>query len=363
MTNFFDSPDQFVMYFSRKDIFALLVSTFVIGTGYLLFTAFHLSSKSSIMSKRRSAGSYVFHAEKPSFVFNTSNVMPETVTKQQEPHLMRVTPPRLPPDLKDLTVIYYIVPKCGSRTLFYLMGQLKQSNPYLRDVLALTSAEKVTRDERTKYVPKFVMQAKKPAFLYVDTHFVNVKYPKNVMYVSIVRDPLQRFLSQFSFHNSGDNLTAPQEDRDWVRDKKTALDECVEQERQICSGRWLGRAIHSRFCGTGVICYQTCRKNLKQGKRNLLQKYHVVGMLEEFEDFLLVLERLVPSLFTGILDLYRQPSTKEFLAKVKTAEKVSPSEDTQVKLKEYLQKDYEFYNAVKSKFYKLKEKLGIPSNI
>lgn len=94
----------------------------------------------------------------------------------------------------------------------------------------------------------------------------------------------------------------------------------------------------------------------------MLQKYHVVGMLEEFEDFLSVLERLVPSLFEGILDLYKHPSTKEFMSRVKTAEKVKPSEETRQKLRGFLQRDFEFYQAVKSKFYKLKEKLGLSSN-
>ncbi|PIK56212.1 putative uronyl 2-sulfotransferase [Apostichopus japonicus] len=175
--------------------------------------------------------------------------------------------PPLPTALRDLTVIYYMVPLCGSRTFSYLIGQLKKINPNWQDVLALTSAESDVRVERTKEVPKFVMEAKKPAFLYVDTHFVNFKRPGNIMYISIVRDPMERFLSQFSFHISGDNLTAPQNDRDWVKTKESALDQCIEQERHICSGRWLGRAMHSRFCGTGIVCYQTCRQNFEQGKR------------------------------------------------------------------------------------------------
>ena len=350
----------------RRIVLALTAMTLSIGSGFWIFSVFRLSSGGAMTSNVRlveanyhgnSAGNIqkdeIFKRKDVSTLQTSAKadfINMSSAIKQHKP---------LPSALKDLTVIYYMVPKCGSRTFFYLMGELKKTNPNLQDVVALTSAETEVRNERTKDVPKFVAEAKKPAFLYVDTHFVNMKNTRNVMYISIVRDPLERYLSQFSFHIAGDNMTAPQTDREWVKTKQSALDQCVEQERQICSGRWLGRAMHSRFCGTGIVCYQTCRKNFLQGKRNMLQKYNVVGMLEKFEDFLLVLERLVPSIFEGILDLYRLPATKEFMAKVKTAEKVKPSEETLQKLKGFLQRDFEFYQAVKTKFHKLKQQLGI----
>ena len=46
---------------------------------------------------------------------------------------------------------------------------------------------------------------------------------------------------------------------------------------------------------------------LQQAKINVMLNYLVVGVTEEFQDFLSVLEKLLPDFFTGVLDLYKAP--------------------------------------------------------
>ena len=46
---------------------------------------------------------------------------------------------------------------------------------------------------------------------------------------------------------------------------------------------------------------------LKQAKINVMLNYLVVGVTEEFQDFLSVLEKLLPDFFTGVLQLYKAP--------------------------------------------------------
>lgn len=51
---------------------------------------------------------------------------------------------------------------------------------------------------------------------------------------------------------------------------------------------------------------------LERAKQNVLENYLLVGILEELEDVLLLLERLLPHYFTGVLNIYKSPGTLVF---------------------------------------------------
>lgn len=46
---------------------------------------------------------------------------------------------------------------------------------------------------------------------------------------------------------------------------------------------------------------------LERAKQNVLENYLLVGILEELEDVLLLLERLLPHYFTGVINIYKSP--------------------------------------------------------
>lgn len=46
---------------------------------------------------------------------------------------------------------------------------------------------------------------------------------------------------------------------------------------------------------------------LERAKQNVLENYLLVGVLEELEDVLLMLERLLPHYFSGVLNIYKSP--------------------------------------------------------
>lgn len=46
---------------------------------------------------------------------------------------------------------------------------------------------------------------------------------------------------------------------------------------------------------------------LERAKQNVQENYLLVGVLEELEDVLLLLERLLPHYFTGVLNIYKSP--------------------------------------------------------
>lgn len=46
---------------------------------------------------------------------------------------------------------------------------------------------------------------------------------------------------------------------------------------------------------------------LERAKKNVLENFLLVGILEELEDVLLLLERLLPHFFSDVLSIYKSP--------------------------------------------------------
>lgn len=51
---------------------------------------------------------------------------------------------------------------------------------------------------------------------------------------------------------------------------------------------------------------------LEKAKQNVLEHYLLVGVLEELEDVLLLLERLLPHFFFDVLNIYKSPGGSSF---------------------------------------------------
>ena len=56
---------------------------------------------------------------------------------------------------------------------------------------------------------------------------------------------------------------------------------------------------------------QPSQQALNQAKINVIKNYLVVGITSEFEDFLSVLEKLLPEFFTGASEIYKQPGNSD----------------------------------------------------
>lgn len=61
-----------------------------------------------------------------------------------------------------------------------------------------------------------------------------------------------------------------------------------------------------------ILTYSVCHREpglwaLERAKQNVLENYLIVGILEELEDVLLMLERLLPHYFSGVLNIYKSP--------------------------------------------------------
>lgn len=122
---------------------------------------------------------------------------------------------------------------------------------------------------------------------------------------------------------------------------------------------------------------------LERAKQNVLENYLLVGILEELEDVLLLLERLLPHYFSGVLNIYKTPGGcpgwiswgwssliyvcflfldyKKMGNLTGTVRKHTPSLEALQVLYHRMRYEYEFYNFIRDQFHLMKKKIGLRS--
>ncbi|RMX54569.1 hypothetical protein pdam_00004589 [Pocillopora damicornis] len=141
--------------------------------------------------------------------------------------------------------------------------------------------------------------------------------------------------------------------------REQTFDECVKNEMKECVDPQRILYIIPYFCGHEAFCRRPTELALRQAKINVIKNYLVVGVTEELEDFLFVLERLLPEFFSGVLNIYRTPddNLNSKMTSTKTVNKIGPSPEVQQIMKKHLQLEYDFYEFVKERFHRLKAEL------
>lgn len=130
---------------------------------------------------------------------------------------------------------------------------------------------------------------------------------------------------------------------------------------------------------------------LERAKQNVLENYLLVGILEELEDVLLLLERLLPHYFSGVLNIYKTPGGCRLYSRFKilqlrlkvidliltfavlfvdykkmgnltgTVRKHTPSLEALQVLYHRMRYEYNFYNFIRDQFHLMKKKIGLTS--
>ena len=219
-------------------------------------------------------------------------------------------------------------------------------------------------DDETAVVAEISRQT--PPFVVVG-HHIHVNYTKyssiqKPIYISFIRDPIDRFISQFYYIRYGDDRT-PQNYKNMEKELfNRSLEECVNlvyseytksktrQFDKLC-GATMNDEI-KRFCGYDKRCDDDPDYALQRATNNLAF-YLAVGLTEELNKFFAVLEKLLPDVLSGITHFYE---SKQAAAKIRkgsaTHKKKKPSETTLKQLKEMATREYEFYHIVKQRFLK-----------
>ncbi|CAK8689512.1 heparan sulfate 2-O-sulfotransferase 1-like [Clavelina lepadiformis] len=237
-------------------------------------------------------------------------------------HAMRVTDQSNEP-----LVVYNRVPKTGSTSFTHQVYALTKENQiYVLHVNISANSLKMALPDQYKMVQNMTSwKERKPAFYH--GHFAYVDFEqfgaREPIYINILREPLDRLISHYYFMRYGDNL------RKGLKRKRqgdtTTFDECVAQKGHSCDPRelWLQVPL---LCGQLAECWKVGSQwALERAKQNLLTRYTLVGLTEKMEEFIVVLEAILPNMFKGISSKYRTGKDSHVR---NTSHKEMPSEET-----------------------------------
>ncbi|PKU38046.1 uronyl 2-sulfotransferase [Limosa lapponica baueri] len=137
---------------------------------------------------------------------------------------------------------------------------------------------------------------------------------------------------------------------------------CILENYPECSNPRLFYII-PYFCGQHPRCREPGEWALERAKLNVNENFLLVGILEELEDVLLLLERFLPHYFKDVLSIYKNPEHRKLGNLTVTVKKTVPSPEAIQILYQRMRYEYEFYYYVKEQFHLLKRKFGLKSHI
>ncbi|CDW57539.1 Sulfotransfer 2 domain containing protein [Trichuris trichiura] len=267
---------------------------------------------------------------------------------------------------RDTVVLYNRIPKTGSTSFMGIVYDLCRSNHF--NVIHVN----ISRNNHymslwdqlhfAQNISNWVQR--KPAVYHGHVVYINFKRlgAKNPIYINVVRDPLERLISYYYFLRYGDDFR-PYLSRRRKGNNET-FDQCIRRGGKDCnvSNLWLQIPF---FCGHSADCRIPGNPwALSKAKETLLNDYLLVGITEELEDFVLVLEVALPSIFAGAMETIK--SGAKFSLR-KTLNKVAPSGETLSLMREnnIWKMEQEFYEFAKRQFHFVKAQFlnGIPSSI
>uniref|UniRef100_A0A6I8NUP4 Uronyl 2-sulfotransferase n=1 Tax=Ornithorhynchus anatinus TaxID=9258 RepID=A0A6I8NUP4_ORNAN len=208
-------------------------------------------------------------------------------------------------------VVYNRVGKCGSRTVVLLLRILSEKHGFNLVTSDIHNKTRLTKNEQMELI-KNISTAEQPYLFTRHVHFLNFSRfgGDQPVYINIIRDPVNRFLSNYFFRRFGDwrgeqnhMIRTPS-----MRQEERYLDinECILENYPECSNPRLFYII-PYFCGQHPRCREPGEWALERAKLNVNENFLLVGILEELEDVLLLLERFLPHYFKDVLSIYKNP--------------------------------------------------------
>ncbi|XP_071481607.1 uronyl 2-sulfotransferase-like [Diadema antillarum] len=254
------------------------------------------------------------------------------------------------------------MPKCGTRTFVWTVFSLHQIRYFGPPVNVDYMLGNNKEDKMKNQLLSYMRGASPGAIVHGHYRYIPFYRPeRKPVYMSMIRDPVGRFESFFYFMRHGD--------QDMSREQVLAslgkhragpdetLDDCVEKNRSDCSD-FLNMNIYvTSFCGYRLKCSQDPKYAFKRAKRNI-EKFLVVGLVEDYDLTLRVFEKLLPATFGEAANIYSDAKAR-FLARSKTSYKKTSKPSTYAVLKKRMKYDYMFYEYVKQRFYNVAGRLGL----
>lgn len=186
-------------------------------------------------------------------------------------------------------------------------------------------------------------------------HFIDFENygEKNPIYINIIRNPVEHWISNYYFLRNGfekDQKLTPEQKKKWETKWKTdpnkhlSIEECIEKGLSDCVNIYSD--LIPFFCGNDAWCRKRDRKALEAAKKNISGKYLFVGVLEDIENSLKLLELYLPNFFSGMSEILDKISKKLKTGSV-TLNKKDDSEEVKKYLGDRLVLELELYEFVR----------------
>ncbi|KAG0715367.1 Heparan sulfate 2-O-sulfotransferase pipe [Chionoecetes opilio] len=261
------------------------------------------------------------------------------------------------------------VPKSGSEMLVLLLQWLQARNGFRHVRLKNTVKRYLTLDQQAALVEEIgerVQESLEPRLSF-DRHVYFTNFTlygfKMPLYLNLVRDPVEKVASRFYYARVTPRPGAPTPPG-FTRPplpRYTSLEECMHHQDPQCTfqpGLSYDLTI-PYFCGHQDFCRELNNEAaLNVAKRQVDAWYPVVGVLEEVNATLAVLQHHLPHYFAGVLDLYHN----ELLAAPhynKNLQRPPASPEVAAALRTNLSLEYDFYNYLKQRLYRQFQELPV----
>nr|XP_039259059.1 heparan sulfate 2-O-sulfotransferase 1-like [Styela clava] len=268
-------------------------------------------------------------------------------------------------DDSSTVVLYNRVPKTGSTTFTnFVYDSCKRNGIYVLHINTTKNSHIMSVQDQYKLIQNITdWREYRPVFFHGHMAYLDFKRfgsPVTPIYINIIRDPLDRLVSYYYFLRYGDDYRKGLKRARQGDD--TTFDECVKKGRRNsdCSVEKLWLQIPF-FCGQSADCWEVGNEwALQEAKRNLANNYLLVGLTENMEDFVVVLEAVLPRMFKGMTNNFREGSKSHIR---NTLHKVPPNEETLNKFhsSKIWKMEMELYNFAKNHFEFIKKQSTVLS--
>lgn len=263
-------------------------------------------------------------------------------------------------------VFHNKMPKSGSTTIQRLLRTLSNKNHFFY----MDMYEHGTNDQDFVVVDAIKENFQMPLLLLKHHFWFNFTLYglTQPTMVNIVRNPVDWFTSEYYFCRHGwvrrPDFKGPQCQHMEQTQLDMTLDECVAKKHKECVEpqfeymEWLCGA--EELCLTKGSNYQKKMLAVELTKHRVLREYYIVGLLEEFETTLFLLERVLPLYYQGSREVFNSDAIQEVRNTTKTLGKQRLWDSTRRFLEQGpLKYEMDLYNFIKSLFHKKLQAFGI----
>ncbi|XP_045621527.2 heparan sulfate 2-O-sulfotransferase pipe isoform X2 [Procambarus clarkii] len=265
-------------------------------------------------------------------------------------------------------LVYNRIPKCASSTMQTILRRLSRHLGFDHVSSLIYDKRQLTQEDREELVDNLTtsMNSTPSHTLSYDRHIYYTNFTELGMdrpvYINIIRDPVERFISSFYYRRSQERLNRIQSrghrttfSPNWVN---RTVEQCVlynDTECLFLPGEHK-ETIVTYFCGHHTFCRILGHKDaLQVAKKVVAEEYSVVGLVKYMALSLHLMETLVPRYLTGALQIYENIRQREHIIVNKNQRKPEVPRATREELLRRMTDDVELYHFLLQRLYEQKK--------